>query len=322
LVCPYHGWTYNLDGTLRGPAQPKSFPPLDPVAWGLKTIEHEIWQGFVFVRFKPSAQPSVARIMARFEVEVAPYGLAEMLPAAPMDWLEESPVNWKSVRDVDNEGYHVAMAHPGLHDLYGQQYFDEPFVDGASRSFARFNEGPGCLWSVARYKQLLPEATWLPESHRRAWLYLGLFPNTVLALYPDSMMFYQELPLAADRTRLRGAVYRRPEEDRRLRLARYLSSRIDAATVAEDQMLTVWSCEAARSSGYDGIILSDLEYGVRSYHDHLRALLPVLNLERAPAAGCLADENAVLLARRSGRAGMSAHADEGKAREPGATMHG
>src|SRR3546814_6319265 len=56
LVCPFHGWSYNLDGTLRGPARPKTLPKLDPVAFGLKPIQSEIWMGFFFVRFKPSGQ--------------------------------------------------------------------------------------------------------------------------------------------------------------------------------------------------------------------------------------------------------------------------
>ena len=297
VICPYHGWAYNLDGTLRGAAQPKSLPPLDPVEWGLKPLEMETWQGFVFVRFKQSSQPSVARIMGRFDVEVAPYKLERMVPVSPINWVDETAVNWKAVRDVDNEGYHVAIAHPALHDLYGHHYIDEPFVDGASRSFARFNEGPGKLWSVRHYKAILPEATWLPESHRRAWLYLGLFPNTVIGIYPDSVIFYQEFPDGIGNTRLRGAVYRHKDESRAMRLARYLSGRIDTITAAEDQMLTIWACEATQSSGYDGVILSDLEYGVKTYHDHLRRLLPVINLEDEPEAGTVAERNAAMPAR-------------------------
>jgi phenylpropionate dioxygenase-like ring-hydroxylating dioxygenase large terminal subunit len=297
LICPYHGWAYNLDGTLRGAAQPKSFPPLDPVEWGLKPIEMEVWHGFIFVRFKPSDQPPVAEILARFDAEVAPYQVETLVPASSVHWSDSIRVNWKSVRDVDNEGYHVAMAHPGLHDLYGQDYVDEPYIDGASRSIARFNPGPGKLWSVRNYKSALPEATWLPESHRNAWLYVSLFPNAVIGLYPDSVMFYQEFPDGVGNSRLRGAVYRRPDESRKLRAARYLSGRIDADTAAEDRELNIWSCEAARSSGYDGIILSDLEYGVRTYHDHLREVLPVVDLEDEPKPGTVGARNAALLAR-------------------------
>jgi phenylpropionate dioxygenase-like ring-hydroxylating dioxygenase large terminal subunit len=297
LVCPYHGWAFNLDGTLRGAAQPDSFPKLDPVEWGLKPLDTEIWQGFVFTRFKDSSQPPVADIMGRFDAELAPYELADMLPVNSVKWTDETAVNWKAVRDVDNEGYHVAKAHPALHDLYGQHYEDEPFVAGASRSFARFNEGPGTLWSVRAYKSILPEATWLPETHRRAWLYVSLFPNTVIGIYPDSMIFYQEFPDGVGNTKLRGAIYRRRNESREMRIARYLSGRIDKITAVEDQMLTIWSCEAALSSAYDGIILSDLEYGVKTHHDHLRSVLPVLNLNEEPAAGTMADIDAALRAQ-------------------------
>jgi carnitine monooxygenase subunit len=297
IVCPFHAWSYNLDGTLRGPARPQTLPPLDPVRWGLKPIELELWQGFVFVRFKPSGQPSVSEILAPFADEVAAYRPRELVvPPGDAAWSEEIAVNWKAVRDVDNEGYHVPKAHPGLQDLYGHHYADEPFVAGASRSFARFNDGPGSLWSVRKYKKILPDVTALPESHRRAWLYVGLFPNSVLTFYPDSVMFYQEFPLAHDRTLQRGRTFAYRDESRELRLARYLSGRIDRITGREDAQLIVWSYEATHSSGYDGVILSDLEYGVRSYHDHLRRLLPVVNLETAPAHGTVAAVNAELLA--------------------------
>lgn len=294
LTCPFHGWTFNLDGTLRGASQPQSLPDLDPIKHGLKPLDMEIWHGFVFIRFKQSNQPSIAHILSRFDDEISAYNAETVVPSDGEFWTEVTDINWKSVRDVDNEGYHVPMAHPGLQDLYGKSYYDEPFVDGASRSFATFNEGPAKLWSVRAYRNLLPEVTWLPESHRRAWLYIGLFPNAVLAFYPDSVMFYQEFPLSTGRTIQRGAVYRYRQEDRALRLSRYLSGRIDWITTKEDRMLTIWSCEATKSSAFDRIILSDLEYGVRTYHDHLRAVFPVLNLENEPLSGTLATENAVL----------------------------
>ncbi|MCB1472931.1 MAG: aromatic ring-hydroxylating dioxygenase subunit alpha [Rhodobiaceae bacterium] len=299
LICPFHGWTYNLDGCLRGVAHPKSLPPLDPVEWGLKPLETEIWHGFVFVRFKPGPQPSVAEVMGRHEAEIAPYDVAAMTATHSIDWGEESPVNWKAVRDVDNEGYHVAMAHPGLHELYGRYYLDEAFHKGSSRSFATFNPGEGRIWSVRAYKSILPEVPSLPETHRRAWLYLAMFPNTVIALYPDSVLFYQEFPLAVDRTLIRGAVYARPDEDRALRAARYLSGRIDKLTAEEDKQLTIWSCEATQSSAYDGVLLTDLEYGVKTYHDHLRALMPVMNLDDSPEPGTLADVNTQMLAGKA-----------------------
>ena len=47
INCPFHGWSYNLDGTLIGPANSNSFPKLDSVKWGLKPIELEVWNSFI-----------------------------------------------------------------------------------------------------------------------------------------------------------------------------------------------------------------------------------------------------------------------------------
>ena len=292
ITCPFHGWRYNLDGTLRGPAFPDGLPKLDRLEHGLKRVELDIWMGFVFIRFLPGGQPAVSRVLARHDAEVAPYATEAMVPADGEFWTQELAVNWKAVRDVDNEGYHVPVAHPSLQDLYGPNYYDEPLIDGTTRSLGEFTERPGRRWSVRHYKRILPERAGLPARHRRAWLYIGLFPNTVIAFYPDSALFYQEHPLGARRTVQRGATYRYRDESRETRLSRYLSGRIDRVTGREDTQLIEWTWEAMQSSAFDGIVLSDREYLVRSHHDALRAAIPVMTLERAPPGGTLSDTNA------------------------------
>lgn len=297
LVCPFHGWVYNLDGTLRGAARPRSFPELDKADFGLIPLDLEIWMGFIFVRFHAGPQPSVAELFRPFESEISHYAVDTMVPAGGI-WTQDSPVNWKSVRDVDNEGYHVAMAHPALQDLYGTTYYDEPFVNGVSRSFATYDPHAGRRWSVRHYVRLSPEQTRLPAYLRRAWVYYGLFPNAVIAVTPELAQFYQEFPLSTGETVLRGAIYRYADEDRRQEAARYLAMRIDRDTTAEDVQLTIWSNESMRSRAFENFFLSDLEYGVRTHHDHLRALLPVLKLETAPPETDMASRNEGLLARR------------------------
>ena len=297
MVCPYHGWAYNLDGGLRGIANRDSFPPMQAEKWGLKPLEMEIWNGLVFIRFQAGPQPSVAEVLARFDDEIAPYDLANMVPTDSNSMDDLLPVNWKSVRDVDNEGYHVRQAHPGLHQLYGDGYFDEPYVNGTSRSVGTFNEAYGHRWSVRKYREILPEADRLPLHQRRQWIYFGMFPNFVFGLYPDSVIYYQEVPQSAEQTVQRGMCYRRAKESREMKAARYLSGRIDRDTAEEDQMLMVWSCEATKSSAYDGVILSDLEYGVKTYHDHLRRLLPVMEQPVPPKPGQMAHVNDTLLAK-------------------------
>lgn len=293
MICPFHGWVYNLDGTLRGAARPEGYPPMDKNEFALRSVEHEVWQGYVFVRFKPGPQPSVAELLGRFDEEASAYRSADHVPTEDI-WTEETPVNWKSIRDVDNEGYHVAMAHPALQDLYGYTYYDEPFVNGVSRSDGQFTPTQGRRWAVRNYKKFSKPQPHLPESLHKTWLYYGIFPNSVIAFSPETTLFYQEFPVATDRSRLRSGTYRNPDEDRQQRAARYLAARIDRETVEEDIQLTIWSNESMASSAFEGFYLSDYEYGVRTHHDHLRAVLPIYNAKDAPPEDQVHAMNAVM----------------------------
>ncbi|WP_317056083.1 aromatic ring-hydroxylating oxygenase subunit alpha [Roseovarius rhodophyticola] len=282
MICPFHGWVYNLDGTLRGAARPDSYPPLDKHEFALRSLDMEIWNGFIFIRFKPGPQPSVAELLQPFAEEAAGYRMADHVPTDAI-WTEETPVNWKSIRDVDNEGYHVAMAHPALQDLYGTTYYDEPYVDGVSRTEGLYTPTKGRRWAVRNYKKMSKPQDFLPEDLHRKWLYYGLFPNAVIAATPETVLFYQEFPTSVNSSVIRSATYRHANEDRQQRAARYLASRIDRETVDEDIQLTIWSNESMASEFFEGFYLSDLEYGVRTHHDHLRAVLPIYNIEEAPA---------------------------------------
>jgi len=283
MVCPFHGWVYNLDGTLRGAARPESFGDMDRSAFGLKPVEMEIWHGFLFLRFLPGPQPAVATLMQPFDADFGAYRAAQLLPSDLAGWSSATlPVNWKSVRDVDNEGYHVAMAHPALQDLYGRTYRDIVYTGGITHSHGEFGETGGRLWSVRNYLGLTPRPAHLPPRLRASWTYYGLFPNTVFAFTPEGGQYYQDIPVSKDETRIAGRMYRNAQEDRATRAARYLATRIDRATSAEDQQLSIWSNESMKSTAFEDFHLSDLEYGVRAHHDRLRRLLPVTTLREAP----------------------------------------
>lgn len=274
VICPFHGWAYNLDGTLKGVAERASFPPLDRAEWGLKPVEMEVWHGFVFLRFEPSDLPALAELMAPYADDFAAFDTASMVRIPQNAWEDRVQANWKSLRDVDNEGYHVRQAHPALHELYGDGYADGDWEGFTSRSDGVFNDGPGRSWSVHAYKALL-DASPVEGPAARRWSYYNLFPNTVLGLYPDSAIWYQEIPLSEGETIQRGRAYRFAEETRELRALRYLSGRIDRITAAEDHDLCVWAYEATMSAtGYEGAILSDLERGLRSFHDLVREAIP------------------------------------------------
>ena len=297
IVCPFHGWVYNLDGTLRGAARPETFGGMDRAAFGLKPVETEIWQGFIFLRFLPGPQPSVAECLRPYAPDFAAFRAPGLVPVGKPGLWAATPVNWKSVCDVDNEGYHVALAHPALQELYGRTYTDVFHDNGLFQSSATYGDRPGRRWSVRQYVTLSPLQDWLPPHLRRAWNYYGMFPNTVFIFTPEYVQYYAEIPISISETRMAYATYRQPDETRQTRAARYLGLRIDRQTSAEDQQLTVWSNESMKSKAFDGFHLSDLEYGVRQHHDKVRALIPVATLESAPPEGRIAAINRDMLAQ-------------------------
>ncbi|PZR00829.1 MAG: ring-hydroxylating oxygenase subunit alpha [Cereibacter sphaeroides] len=299
LVCPFHGWVYNTDGTLRGAARPETFGGMDRSQFGLKPVEMEIWHGFVFLRFLPGPQPSVAEWLQPYDRDFTDFRAEELEPEGGPSWETILPVNWKSVRDVDNEGYHVAMAHPGLQDLYGRSYRDLVHENGLASSYAEFGDKPGRLWSVKNYVKISPVQSWLPERLQKAWNYYGVFPNNVISFTPEGLNYYQDIPQSPGETKLTGRSYRRRNEDRQQRVARYLAMRIDRETSAEDQQLSIWSNESMKSSAFEDFYLSDLEYGLRNHHDQLRRLLPVLKQREAPTEAAIASLNEELLHERS-----------------------
>jgi phenylpropionate dioxygenase-like ring-hydroxylating dioxygenase large terminal subunit len=201
IVCPFHGWVYNLDGTLRGASRPESFGGIERDRFHLKSIEMELFHGFIFLRFEPGPQPPVADLLAAFAADFAAYRSAELVSDGPSRWISELPVNWKSVRDVDNEGYHVPLAHPGLQDLYGRDYQDHQLQGGINFSRGMFGDRPGRTWSVRHYVKLSQDPEGLSPHLQKAWTYYGLFPATVFAFTPEGVQFYHEIPLSAGKTR-------------------------------------------------------------------------------------------------------------------------
>ncbi len=295
LVCPFHGWVYNLDGSLRGAARPETFGAMDRAEFGLKPIEMEIWRGFVFLRFLPGPQGSVADCLQPYDADFGDFRAETLLPVGAHGYWGQTPVNWKSVCDVDNEGYHVALAHPALQELYGPSYADIFHANGLMQSNATYGDRPGRRWSVRNYVKLSPLQDWLPQRLQRAWNYYGLFPNTVFIFTPEAVQYYQEIPVAPGETVMSLAGYHQPGETRQTRAARYLGVRIDRDTSAEDQQLTIWSNESMKSLAFAAFHLSDLEYGVRLHHDKLRRLLPVTTLDDAPPETKMAQQNAQML---------------------------
>jgi phenylpropionate dioxygenase-like ring-hydroxylating dioxygenase large terminal subunit len=112
LRCPYHGWTYELDGRLRAVVDPDDFGDHLPEGLRLAPVAVDTFGGFVFVHLTADAAPPLSEFLGPIVGLLAPYRLDRMrLRLARTTVL---PANWKAVIDAFNEGYHVQGLHPQI----------------------------------------------------------------------------------------------------------------------------------------------------------------------------------------------------------------
>lgn len=290
ISCPFHGWTYDTRGNLISVPARHTFGQLEMETKGLVPLELEIWMGFVFVRFRTGGA-SLKDTMAPVEHLIEPYRVAEMMPLPGTGFLQRRPYNWKIIHDIDNEGYHVPVGHPALQQLYGPTYRDDCIGD-IPVSSARINERLGRFWSVRNYQKLLPGFDHLPEENQKLWLYLGIFPNMVIGLYPDSIEFYMTLPITPDSTWFLGRAFALPDDRREVHAVRYLNRRINYFTDREDEQFVRAMQDGLRSSAFPEQTLSDKEQGVRNFHKAVQKVLPVARLADEPGPGRVTGCNA------------------------------
>jgi carnitine monooxygenase subunit len=282
LTCPYHAWTYALDGRLIGVPRKSEYPGLDPARLGLVPIELEAWHGFLFVRLAAGG-PSVAAMMAPYEAEVAPYRF-EALEALGRVTLRTRKVNWKNVADNYSDGLHINVAHPGLTRLFGRGYAVEA-NEHVDRMAGDLIDRPSANPSERAYQALLPEADHLPPGLRRKWLYFKLWPNVAFDLYPDQVDFMQFLPVSATETVIREISYALPDDRREMRAARYLNWRVNRRVNAEDTALIEGVQAGMASRSYTPGPLGESEVCLRSFARKLRRLIPEAELDRPPPPG-------------------------------------
>ena len=282
LVCPYHAWTYALDGRLIGVPHKSSYPELDVASQRLAEVESEIWHGFIFIRLTGNG-PAVAEMMKPYEQRIAPYRF-EDLRAIGRVTLRPRPVNWKNVADNYSDGLHISVAHPGLTRLFGNGYGVEAEAH-ADRMWGSLIDRPSSNPSERMYQHILPPAAHLPEEAQRLWLYFKLWPNVAFDIYPDQVDFMQFLPVSPTETLIREIGYALPDERREMRAARYLNWRINRRVNAEDATLIARVQAGMGSASFTAGPLSEDEVCLRSFCRKVRQLIPESRLREAPQPG-------------------------------------
>ncbi len=282
IVCPYHAWTYNLDGTLRGIPHRDTYGAIDTANLGLAPIELEVFEGFIFVRLE-SGGPSVAAMMAPYLHEIAVYRFPQ-LRALGRVTLRPRAVNWKNVGDNYSDGLHIAVAHPGLKRLMEDGYGVE------TKGFVDKMWGPilGSLspnLSERAYQHFLPEVAHLPPERQRLWTYFKLWPNVAFDIYPDQIDFMQWLPVSPTETLIREIAYVIPDDRREMKAARYLNWRVNRQVNREDTKLIGRVQAGMASRSFAAGPLSEREVALRAFCRRMRALVPEARQHRAPAPG-------------------------------------
>lgn len=271
IACPYHAWTYNLDGSLRGIPQRESYGNIDPAKLCLPKVEMEIFEGFVFIRLEGSG-PAVAEMLAPYAREIAVYRFGE-LRAQGRVTLRPRHVNWKNVGDNYSDGLHIPVAHPGLKRLMENGYGVESSA-WADRMWGPILEGPSENRSERAYQRFLPQVPHLPPDRQRLWTYFKLWPNIAFDIYPDQIDFMQWLPVSPTETLIREIAYAIPDDRREMHAARYLNWRINRQVNAEDTKLINRVQAGMASRSFSAGPLAENEVALRSFCRRVRELIP------------------------------------------------
>jgi carnitine monooxygenase subunit len=282
IVCPYHAWTYDLDGALAAVPHCEEFAEFSLGQFGLKPVESEVYQGFIFVRLQPGT-PSVADMLAPYEHELALYRLEELEPLGRVT-MRVRRVNWKNVTDNYSDAMHIPVAHPGLSRLFGQTYGVEAqlWVD---KMWGYLRDTPSSQLSERMYQRVLPRSPHLADDRQRLWTYFKLWPNVAFDIYPDQVDFMQMIPLSPTETLVREIAYAHPDVRREMRAARYLNWRINRRVSLEDKALIERVQAGMGSRSCSPGPLGSNEVALRSFARRMRELIPESRLERAPPPG-------------------------------------
>jgi phenylpropionate dioxygenase-like ring-hydroxylating dioxygenase large terminal subunit len=176
IVCPYHAWTYNLDGTLRGaPAMTKNegFCKDD---YRLPSIRCETFLGWVFVTLNPDVQP-VARQLAQVQKLVGDYDMA-----AYTETFFESHIwdtNWKVLAENFMESYHLPVCHAGT--IGGLSKLDEMICPPGEEAF---NYHTILKDDSLKIAMAHPDNTRMKGERRRTTYLLAIYPSLLITLTP------------------------------------------------------------------------------------------------------------------------------------------
>lgn len=181
LQCRYHGWTYRLDGSLRGVPQWDRVDLFDKKDFGLTPVQAEIWQGLIFINIHEKPHPFSDVVQAISE-RISPTLLDDFKFHTRVSYHINS--NWKVYADNFLEGYHIPIVHPELAKLLDyrnyvtetEEYYSlqfSPFLDKDDDNLYRAEDGEA--------------------------FYYFIYPNIMLNILPDRLQTNVVIPVDENR---------------------------------------------------------------------------------------------------------------------------
>ena len=198
IKCPFHWWTYDLDGRLKVYSRMENAIDFDPADFGLVEFALAERHGFAFVSFAAD-MPPIDDWLQDFELFHGPWDLPRWRTTRVREFDVEC--NWKAFIEVFNEYYHLPMVHP---DSISWNYPEPDAIDPRRGDYATqfgVTEGAAALMRDTQ-QYALPVAPGLDGRERSGTRYTWIFPNLTFALSQDSMWIYQAYPLDAAHCRV------------------------------------------------------------------------------------------------------------------------
>jgi phenylpropionate dioxygenase-like ring-hydroxylating dioxygenase large terminal subunit len=203
IQCPYHAWTYALDGRLIGAPHMDEVSGFDKTDYSLHAVNLSLWEGFIFVNLADASTSrsnrdyiSLDKWFAPLAGKFSPWNLSALRSAKRIEY--EVRANWKLIFENYSECYHCLGVHPELSKISPS--------DSAENDLT---EGPflGGFMRIAKGKSLTMSgnACALPIGHFGEHdfplvFYYSIFPNMLLSLHPDYVMVHQLRPQSSERT--------------------------------------------------------------------------------------------------------------------------
>jgi len=198
MQCPYHAWTYGLDGALLAARNMDSIEGFDRADYPLRQAAVETFEGFVFVNLAAYPEPfetAFAPLFGRF----ATWTIADLRSARRIRY--ELACNWKLVFQNYSECYHCQLIHPQLDRLSPSDSGFNDLTDGAFLGGYSTLRSPGASLTTTGRLHRKPIGSVSGEELGRVYYYT-IFPSLLLSLHPDYVMVHYVRPKSAGRTEI------------------------------------------------------------------------------------------------------------------------